>query len=50
MGRTRATRESLPQAASVLLPAPARPVSTEPVPAIGAGTPGTGRTALHGHG
>ncbi|QNE73598.1 hypothetical protein F0344_02275 [Streptomyces finlayi] len=50
MGRTRATRKSLPQAASVLLPALARPVSTGPVSTAGTGSPGTGRTALHGHG
>ncbi|MFD3652814.1 hypothetical protein ACTU45_12915 [Streptomyces sp. 24-1644] len=50
MGRTRATRESLPQATSVLRPAMARPVGTGPVSTAGIGAPGTGRTALHGHG
>ncbi|NYE44142.1 hypothetical protein [Streptomyces fulvorobeus] len=50
MGRRRATRESLPQATAVLRPAAARRTGTGPVSTDGVGAPGTGRTALHGHG
>ncbi|MGW8888726.1 hypothetical protein [Streptomyces sp. NPDC055749] len=50
MGRTRATRESLPQAAFVLRPATARPAAAGPVSAAATGAPEAGRTALHGNG
>ncbi|WP_328907241.1 hypothetical protein OG230_32045 [Streptomyces sp. NBC_00234] len=50
MGRTRATGESLPQATSVLRPAPVRPARTGPAGAATIGASGTCRTALHGHG
>ncbi|MFK8844192.1 hypothetical protein [Streptomyces sp. Ac-502] len=50
MGRINDTRDSLPQATSVVRPNAAGPEGVGPYAAVDVGVPETGRLALHGHG
>ncbi|MCX4679808.1 hypothetical protein OG413_31760 [Streptomyces sp. NBC_01433] len=50
MGRTADVRKCLQEATSVLRPAAAAPAAPAAAIAPADGAPGTGRTALHGHG